>query len=236
MTTLVPKARGRPFKPGNPGRPPGSRNKTTQMVEKLAQGQAEQLLQKALELAQGGDVTCLRMMLDRLWPVRKGQPVNVAMPPINTPQDVLSAIASIWAEILRAALLPMKQARCLLSSIARYRRSSFMTLQSASQRSKKHETNDMVNKMILRRLEALEKLNRPPGTIVSMGTIDYNKLFNLEGEKAKPENIIKYLGKIDEDGICQCIGSVIANSSDDPTSASALSAICTGSEKEKPCA
>jgi hypothetical protein len=59
MITRARKVRGRPFKPGNPGRPPGSKNKTTQMVEQLAEGQAEQLVQKALELAQAGDVSCL---------------------------------------------------------------------------------------------------------------------------------------------------------------------------------
>jgi hypothetical protein len=30
------KDRGRPFKQGNPGRPPGSKNKTTQVLEQLA--------------------------------------------------------------------------------------------------------------------------------------------------------------------------------------------------------
>ena len=100
------KPRGRPFQAGNPGGPPGSKNKTTQLIEQLAAGQAEQLIQKALELAQAGDVTCLRMMLDRLWPVRKGQPVNMVMPPINTPQDVLSAIASIWTAIREGRLTP----------------------------------------------------------------------------------------------------------------------------------
>jgi hypothetical protein len=59
MTRSVRKARGRPFKPGNSGRPPGSKNKITQMVEQLAEGQAEQLIQKVLELAQAGDVACL---------------------------------------------------------------------------------------------------------------------------------------------------------------------------------
>ena len=100
------KPRGRPFKPGNPGRPPGSKNKITQMVEKLAEGQAEQLVQKVLELAQAGDVACLRMMLDRLWPPRKGQPVNVVMPPINTSQDVFPAIVSIWTAIREGRLTP----------------------------------------------------------------------------------------------------------------------------------
>jgi hypothetical protein len=43
-------------------------------MERLAEDQAESILRKAVELAQGGDVTCLRMMLDRLYPARKGQP------------------------------------------------------------------------------------------------------------------------------------------------------------------
>jgi len=104
--SAVHKARGRPFRPGNPGRPPGSKNRTTRLLEQLAEGQAEQLVQKALELAQGGDVTCLRMLLDRLWPQRKGQPVNVVMPPINTSQDVFPAIASIWTAIREGRVTP----------------------------------------------------------------------------------------------------------------------------------
>jgi hypothetical protein len=71
----------------------------------------------------------------------------------------------------------------------------------------------MIKRTILRRLEALEKIERPPGTIVSM-VANYNKLFNLEGEKAKPENVIKYLWKRDENGNCQPIGSVIADPSE----------------------
>ncbi len=106
MTTIVRKPRGRPFKPGNPGRPPGSKNKITQMVEQLAEGQAEQLVQKVLDLAQAGDVSCLRMLLDRLWPPRKGQPVNVAMPPIKTSHDLFPAIASIWTAIREGRLTP----------------------------------------------------------------------------------------------------------------------------------
>jgi hypothetical protein len=100
------KPRGRPFKSGNPGRPLGSKNKVTQVIEQLAEGQAEQLIQKVFELAQAGDVSCLRMILDRLWPPRKGQPVNIAMPPINSSQDVLPAIASIWTAIREGRLTP----------------------------------------------------------------------------------------------------------------------------------
>ena len=34
----VRKPRGRPFKPGNPGRPLGSKNRVTQTLERLAEG------------------------------------------------------------------------------------------------------------------------------------------------------------------------------------------------------
>jgi hypothetical protein len=100
------RVRGRPFKPGNRGRPPGSKNKVTQIVEQLVEGRAEHLSQKALQLAEAGNVACLRMMLDRIWPARKGQPVNVVMPPIDTSQDIFPAIASIWTAIREGRLTP----------------------------------------------------------------------------------------------------------------------------------
>jgi hypothetical protein len=68
MITHVRKPRGRPFERGNPGRPPGSRNKTTRLAEQLAADQAEQLVQKLLELARAGNMAARRMVLDRVWP------------------------------------------------------------------------------------------------------------------------------------------------------------------------
>ena len=99
MITGTRKGRGRPFKSGNPGRPHGSKNRTTQLVEQLAEGQAEQLIQKALELAQKGDVACLRMVLDRLWPVRKGQPLNIDLPSPKSSADVLDVVSKLWTAI-----------------------------------------------------------------------------------------------------------------------------------------
>jgi hypothetical protein len=93
------KPRGRPFEPGNPGRPPGARNKATQAIEQLAEGHAESLGKKVMELALGGDVACLRMMLDRVCPIRKGRPINVDMPPIKCSRDLFAAIAAIWTAI-----------------------------------------------------------------------------------------------------------------------------------------
>ena len=106
MNEIGKKPRGRPFTPGNPGRHPGSKNKITRIIEQLAEGEAEQLIEKALELARAGDVQCLRMFLDRLWPARKGQALNISLPPINTSQDVLAAIPSVWDAIRQGRLTP----------------------------------------------------------------------------------------------------------------------------------
>ena len=50
------KVRGRPFKAGNAGRPPGAKNKSTQLLENLVEGQTEEL-QTLLKLAKSGDVS-----------------------------------------------------------------------------------------------------------------------------------------------------------------------------------
>jgi hypothetical protein len=56
MTTPMRTIRGRPFKPGNAGRPPGSRNRTTLMLGRLGEEQAEQLFDKVLKGAMAGNV------------------------------------------------------------------------------------------------------------------------------------------------------------------------------------
>jgi hypothetical protein len=100
------KPRGRPFQPGNPGRPVGSKNRTTQILERLAEGEAEQIMQKVLEKALAGNEACLRMLMDRLWRPRRGHPVKLDMPPLKTSTDVLNAIVSLWSAISEGHLTP----------------------------------------------------------------------------------------------------------------------------------
>jgi Family of unknown function (DUF5681) len=101
-----PKPRGRPFQSGNPGRPPGSKNKTTRALEQLAEGQAEQVFQKVVEQALAGDVASQRMILDRVYVAPKARPINVTMPPIKGPEDALSAIACVCKALGEGSLTP----------------------------------------------------------------------------------------------------------------------------------
>ena len=42
----------------------------------------------------------------RIWPPRKAQPINVIMPPINSSQDALAAIAAICTALGEGRLTP----------------------------------------------------------------------------------------------------------------------------------
>jgi hypothetical protein len=89
------KVRGRPFRPGNPGRPPGARNKTTRLVEQLLEGEAESLTRTLIGRALAGDVRCLHDCFERLAPRRNGRPVDFRLPAIKQPQDIVAAMAAI---------------------------------------------------------------------------------------------------------------------------------------------
>jgi hypothetical protein len=119
----APKTRGRPFEPGNGGRPKGSRNKTTLMVERMIEGEAEALTTAAIEMAKGGDPSLLRAMLDRLAPARKEPTVTIDLPPIQSPADA-PAVAARLIEAAAAGEIAPGEAQGLAGLLESYRRQS----------------------------------------------------------------------------------------------------------------
>jgi len=92
---------------GNPsGRPPGSRNKSKLALEALLDGEADSLTRKAIELAKAGDITAMRLCLDRIYPARKDTPVAFDMPKLETPADAIRAMAAIVSAVASGDLTP----------------------------------------------------------------------------------------------------------------------------------
>jgi uncharacterized protein DUF5681 len=92
---------------GNPsGRPPGSRNQSTLLMESILEGQAEQLTQKAIDLALDGDITALRLCLERRIPPRKGRPIHLSLPPIENVQQIAAAMATVATAIGDGEITP----------------------------------------------------------------------------------------------------------------------------------
>lgn len=94
------------FAAGNPGKPQGARNRATQAVEAMLEGQADALTAKALELALAGDLQALRMCLDRISPVRRDRPVTVELPPVERAADHAPALAAVAAAVAGGDLSP----------------------------------------------------------------------------------------------------------------------------------
>ena len=87
--------RGRPFQPGNPGRPPGSKNKTARMVEQLIADEAVPLTRAFIQLGLAGNVGCLRDAIKGLAPRRNGRPIDFSLPAIDNAHDAVAAMAAI---------------------------------------------------------------------------------------------------------------------------------------------
>ena len=105
-STQSERVRGRPFSAGNPGRPRGTRNKTTLAVDLLLEGEAEALTRKAVEMVLEGDTGALRLCLDRIAPARKDRHVPFALPAITTAADAVAASSALVAAVADGELTP----------------------------------------------------------------------------------------------------------------------------------
>lgn len=98
------------FKPGQSGNPagkrPGTRNRATRALEELLDGEAEALTRKAIEMALAGDLTALRLCLDRILPPLKSWPVSFELPAINDPEDARTASAALLSAVAAGSLTP----------------------------------------------------------------------------------------------------------------------------------
>ena len=99
--------RFKPGQSGNPGgKPKGTRHKATLAAEALLDGEAERLTRKAVEVAMTGDVTALRLCLERIVPPRRDRPVLFNLPPLITAADAPKALAAIVAAVAHGRLTP----------------------------------------------------------------------------------------------------------------------------------
>jgi Family of unknown function (DUF5681) len=96
-----------PGQSGNPrGKPKGTRHRATRIVEQLLDQDAKLLAQKAKDMALAGDTVALKLCLERLCPPRKGRPINLDLPPIETLADASEAVSKVIACTAAGELTP----------------------------------------------------------------------------------------------------------------------------------
>lgn len=94
-------------KSGNPsGRPQGSRNAVSILLDNLMSDEAVALTKKAIKMALDGDGQTLRALLDKLLPNRKDNPISIKLPKITTTGDLPKIMASILQAVSDGELTP----------------------------------------------------------------------------------------------------------------------------------
>lgn len=122
---------GRPFEAGNranpSGRPRGSKNAALIALDAIGEAAAQDLLKTVVAKARvEGDMTAARIILDRVWPVRKGRPVTFTMPAIESAADTAKAVAAILEATASGQLTP-DEASALTGIIEAMRRTLELT-------------------------------------------------------------------------------------------------------------
>jgi hypothetical protein len=100
--------RGRPFAQGNPGRAPGSKNRTTIVAAALLDGETEELVRKAFEVAMGGDVSMLKFLLGRILP--RERLVKLDLPRMDFADDAVEAHSYILRAVSEGMISPSEGA------------------------------------------------------------------------------------------------------------------------------
>src|SRR4051812_48843765 len=90
-----PKDRGRPFEKGNPGRPPGALNKSTQLMKATLFKHGPAIIEKAAEMAKAGNPTAIRALLPRLLPLQSHDFVEFDLIPVDSPTAAAVAVSQI---------------------------------------------------------------------------------------------------------------------------------------------
>jgi hypothetical protein len=116
-----PRVRGRPFQKGNGGRKPGSRNRTTVLLEALLEGDVVAFYRKGRELALGSDSSrqfqMLKFFLGRFLP--KERRVRIELPELDRSSDAVDALAVIIGAAASGQITP-SEAAAFASMIANY--------------------------------------------------------------------------------------------------------------------
>jgi hypothetical protein len=107
-----------PGQSGNPaGRPRGSRNKKTLVLEALLDDESETLMRRVIGLAKMGDDVAMRLVFARMLPPRRDRPVPLELPRIESEADARRASGDVIAALGSGEITP-QEAEQLLRVIA----------------------------------------------------------------------------------------------------------------------
>ncbi len=107
------------------GRPQGSRNKATILLQKLMDNEGEDITRSVIEQAMGGNDTAMRLCMERLLPPRKDRAIKLKLPSILTAAGVDEAMNAILQGVAKGEVTPAEAGS--LAGLLESRRKSIET-------------------------------------------------------------------------------------------------------------
>jgi hypothetical protein len=103
------KKTGHRFGPGNKhghGRPEGSRNRATILLQEMLDGEAASIVRKVIDLAKEGDSIAMKLCVERLIPPAKDRHIQLDFPRVHSAQDVVEASACLVQAVAMGDVTP----------------------------------------------------------------------------------------------------------------------------------
>ena len=98
------------FKPGQSGNPEGrragSRSAALVALDQLGEESAKDIVQAMIDKAKAGDGVTGRLILERIWPARKGARIAFDMPEVKSAADIPGAVAAINRQTAEGEISP----------------------------------------------------------------------------------------------------------------------------------
>lgn len=92
---------------GNPlGRPRGVRNRATVLAEKLFEDDIEEICKQAIDQAKKGNIHAIKLILDRILPIKKEASIFIDLPNVNNAQDILEAVNRVMGAVCKGKASP----------------------------------------------------------------------------------------------------------------------------------
>ena len=118
QTNGIPK--DRPDKPngGRRGRPEGSQNKATIYAKDVMEGDLKKVIGAMIAAALDGDIQAQKFLISRFVPPARSEPIQIELPPIKSPTDIVAAFDAIWDHVGagRISLEDMERLRVFLEA------------------------------------------------------------------------------------------------------------------------
>ena len=167
-TSTPRKPRGKPFEPGNQqgrGRPPGSRNKKTLLLQELLDEYGKVVVQRVIKKAADGDRTAMKLVFERVLPVMQENRMEMDLPELRNAADLTMASAAL-IQALANGEVTVEQSRAMAELLQCHR-------------------NLFVSGEIERRVAALERGRSPSGAAPALQIIELQTIEPTENPKTE---------------------------------------------------